>query len=953
MNAKRLMAAVLSAGVMASASAFSIPAYAEESEQILENTGFEALDDNNIPYWWSTTAGEDSLGKPNADIAVSSMSYAGSSSVYISDRNSANAGIMQRYQKERMAGSEEYEAKAYIKYTGEDAPDSIEFTLVFGNNYGWDQHEIASETVKKDRWTEIKGYFTAPEEIMDGYVYVKTNETDSFTDYYIDNFSMTSDPFVIAEGDLIVNGSFDENGDPWFGFGGGTVECIDGTLRSSGRSFAWVGLGQKLDRKLRSGHRYKISADVKYDGESDINYGINLTLVHDTGEEDAVAQYSTLMTSTVKGGEWTHAEQIVTLPDGILDNQTIYFGTATDEQTGDIYIDNVSLTEVADDGALAKTVGNSNPLMSHSFGADPFAMEYNGRLYVYMSSDKYEYDNDGNILGNSFAEIKSVKVISTEDMVNWTDHGEIPVGGAESFSDNTYYEGLPNGGAKWAGLSWAPAAAHKTINGEEKFFLYFANAGGGIGVLEGDSPIGPFHDPTVDEEHPYGTSIVDIWQEIPGTEKVVTYYDPAVFVDDDGQGYLYFGGGFTDDYNHPESVCVIKLSDDMTSTVGEAKSIDAPGLFEDSGIHKDNGKYYYSYSSNFENENGMDIVEPGVIYYLVSDDPMGPFVSPVEGEPAGKVLDNMYMFFKTGGNNHHAIFEFKGQDYIVYHAETLGLAISGDTSKLYGYRSPHINKIEYDENYVIKPVIADYKGISQLMNIDPYGELEAETIAWNSGIKTEPIEESEICECVNMKLTDLQDGDWTAISGADFGEDGANSFSVKLNSLNKGHIEIRLDSFNGELVGEVDVEPTEGYETLTCATDNIIGERDVYFVFKGEAGDLFDVDSWGFSKDTIGTDDPDLPDELTVSAYAQRIDGNVCVTVTANDDITEKCVFTALYDENNKLINCMSVPVSEMPENTAYVIMSDSGSAEYAKVFVWDTISGMRPSANSAKANIE
>ena len=49
----------------------------------------------------------------------------------------------------------------------------------------------------------------------------------------------------------------------------------------------------------------------------------------------------------------------------------------------------------------------------------------------------------------------------------------------------------------------------------------------------------------------------------------------------------------------------------------------------------------------------------------------------------------------------------------------------------------------------------------------------------------------------------------------------------------------------------------------------------------------------------------------------------------------------------------MSVPVSEMPENTAYVIMSDSGSAEYAKVFVWDTISGMRPSANSAKANIE
>ena len=129
--------------------------------------------------------------------------------------------------------------------------------------------------------------------------------------------------------------------------------------------------------------------------------------------------------------------------------------------------------------------------------------------------------------------------------------------------------------------------------------------------------------------------------------------------------------------------------------------------------------------------------------------------------------------------------------------------------------------------------------------------------------------------------------------------------------------------------------------------------HDVYFVFKGEADELFDVDSWGFSKDSIGTDDPDIPDELTVSASTQRIDGDVCVTVTANDDISEKCVFTALYDENDVLIKCMSVPTAGMTDNTAYVIMSDSGSAEYAKVFVWDTISGMQPSAKSAKANIE
>lgn len=209
MNVKKITSAVLSAGIMISVLPCSIPAYADESTEILKNTGFEALADDNVPFWWSTTAGEASLDSPEAAITAADMSYAGNSSAYISGRNSANAGVMQRYQLDRLTGADEYEATAYVRYTGDDAPDSIVFTLVFGNNYGWDQYEIASETVKKDRWTEIKGHFTAPADITDGYVYIKTDETDNFTDYYVDNFSLISDPFVIEEGDFIVNGSFD------------------------------------------------------------------------------------------------------------------------------------------------------------------------------------------------------------------------------------------------------------------------------------------------------------------------------------------------------------------------------------------------------------------------------------------------------------------------------------------------------------------------------------------------------------------------------------------------------------------------------------------------------------------------------------------------------------------------------------------------------------------------
>lgn len=132
--------------------------------------------------------------------------------------------------------------------------------------------------------------------------------------------------------------------------------------------------------------------------------------------------------------------------------------------------------KLLDTKALAKIPGYSNPLISHKLGADPYALAYDGRVYIYMSSDSFEYDSNGNIKDNSFANLNQVHVISSADMVNWTDHGAIPVAGS-------------GGIAGWATFSWAPAAAHKQINGEDKFFLYFANGAGGIGVLTADSPL--------------------------------------------------------------------------------------------------------------------------------------------------------------------------------------------------------------------------------------------------------------------------------------------------------------------------------------------------------------------------------------------------------------------------------------------------------------------------------
>ena len=120
-----------------------------------------------------------------------------------------------------------------------------------------------------------------------------------------------------------------------------------------------------------------------------------------------------------------------------------------------------------------KNLTQHNPCITHKFNADPCAMEYNGTVYVYCT-------NDGNtaapnVNANTYGDIVSINCMSSKDMVNWTDHGSIKAAGSD-------------GAAKWADNSWALTACHKKINGVEKFFLYFANNGNGIGVLTSDSP---------------------------------------------------------------------------------------------------------------------------------------------------------------------------------------------------------------------------------------------------------------------------------------------------------------------------------------------------------------------------------------------------------------------------------------------------------------------------------
>jgi beta-xylosidase len=214
---------------------------------------------------------------------------------------------------------------------------------------------------------------------------------------------------------------------------------------------------------------------------------------------------------------------------------------------------------------------------------------------------------------------------------------------------------------------WAPDTAFKN----NMYYLYFpAKDKDGIfriGVASSASPSGPFTPQA---------------EPIPGSFSI----DPCVFVDDDGQAYMYFGGLWggqlekwrTGTYD-PESVepqgtepalgpKVVKMADDMLSLDGPIEEVaiveqdgdplpakdHARRFFEGAWVHKYNGIYYLSYSTG----------DTHYIVYATSESPTGPFIF------RGRILNPV-----IGWTTHHSIVEFKGKWYLFYHDTPISLEV--------------------------------------------------------------------------------------------------------------------------------------------------------------------------------------------------------------------------------------------------------------------------------------
>ena len=468
-----------------------------------------------------------------------------------------------------------------------------------------------------------------------------------------------------------------------------------------------------------------------------------------------------------------------------------------------------------------------NPLMGHKFGADPFGMVDGDRLYVYMTDD-HLYTDKGEVITEGYADIRNISIISSDDLVNWTDHGAQPIAGNA-------------GPANWANNSWAPCAAHKRINGKEQYFLYFADNGSGIGVVQADSPWGPW-------KLPYSGMKQLISRGTNNCGDVTWLFDPAILMDGKN-AYLYFGGGVPDGKDkNPGTARCVKLASNMTAIVGSVEKINPPYLFEDSGINKVGGKYLYSYCANWSGNQAAN-GGPGTakIGYMVSDNPLGPFTY------VGSCFDNPgdASWSGGGGNNHHAIVEFQGKYYILYHTRTLKSAMRNDAAYKNvitndaELRSTCISEIKVNEsNATITHLSASQiteAGVTQLKNFDPYRTVPGATMAWEYKVTTSFHKGSTPDD--TYCAAHLQSGSWMCLSNVDF-KHGPVGFTAVVKG--KGSLKIcgKNSGKSGTVYVLADIPESNDYVTITVPVYS--KPEDVVNLLYLVASDELSIRSWSF-----------------------------------------------------------------------------------------------------------
>jgi beta-xylosidase len=300
----------------------------------------------------------------------------------------------------------------------------------------------------------------------------------------------------------------------------------------------------------------------------------------------------------------------------------------------------------------AKPLQINNPIISEKFTADPAALVHNDTVYLYTGHDEAAIDGP-------FYKMNEWLVFSSTNMVDWQEH-PVPL--------------------KVTDFAWAKADAwaSQAIERNGKFYWYTSLEhatvpGKAIGVAVADSPIGPFKDALgkalVTNDMTTATAIA--WDDI----------DPTVWVDDDGQAYLFWGN----------TMCYYaKLKENMVELDGEIKVVEGlPNFTEAPWIHKNGDWYYLSYAYQF----------PEKTAYAMSKSINGPWeFKGILNELAGNC-----------NTNHQAIIEYMGVHYFFYHTGGLQAPNFGGSFR----RSVCVDRLFYNEDGTMKRVLMTSEGVQK------------------------------------------------------------------------------------------------------------------------------------------------------------------------------------------------------------------------------------------------
>ena len=447
---------------------------------------------------------------------------------------------------------------------------------------------------------------------------------------------------------------------------------------------------------------------------------------------------------------------------------------------------------------MAAESKGQNPIIQTRYTADPAAVVVGDTVYLFTSHD--------NGVREGF-DMTDWMLYKSVDMVNWTDCGAV----ASLKSFGTWASSADNG-------AWAVQAIER--NG--RWYMYCPIQLRGIGVLTATSPNGPWTDPL--KKALINQDVRDI--------------DPTVFIDDDGQAYIYWGnnglwyaklkssmtaldGNITEVQRTTETFGGYKETytdengQEQTRVVGNDCFEEAPW------VYKRDGKYYLVFAAG-----GV----PEHLSYSMSDSPIGPWIYKgiIMGTPEGS--------FTT----HPAVIDYKGHSYLFYHSGQLEVG-GGFT------RSVCVEEFQYNADGTIPKIEMTKMGIlNPVSHISALRRQEAETMALGKGVTTTNDNTR------GVYVNGIDDGDYIRVRSVDFGSLGAVAVSacVKSSGGGTGVIDVCIDGTTS-VVASVDVSNVTKWTELTVRLSHAVtGIHDVYFRFKAKdssnKNDLLLMDYWRF-----------------------------------------------------------------------------------------------------------